>query len=50
MKNMNTLKNKLNKTLILCLTVALLLSLALPASADNDDRLITVQGSAAVSL
>lgn len=50
MKNMNTLKNKLNKTLILCLTVALLLSLALPASADNDDRTITVQGSAAVSL
>lgn len=44
------MKKKLNKALILCLSVALLLSLALPASADNDDRTITVQGSAVVSL
>ena len=43
------MKNLLCKPLILSVIVALLLSLALPAFAD-EDRTVTVEGSASVSL
>ncbi|MBE5775912.1 MAG: DUF541 domain-containing protein [Clostridiales bacterium] len=46
---MNRMKNLLCKPLILSLIVALLLSLSLPAFAD-EDRTVTVEGSASVSL